>query len=115
MHCKLIAVKVLHTLIWAVLASCVMAIPWAAMRGRFTLATVLIGVVFAEVLVLAFNRMRCPLTDLAARYTSERSDNFDIYLPRWLARHNQALFGGLYAAGVLCTALCWWLTGASCS
>lgn len=107
---KLVAIKVLHTLIWALLAACVLAIPWVATQGQFTLALVLIGIVLIEVLVLLANRMRCPLTDLAARYTGERSDNFDIYLPRWLARHNQILFGGLYAAGVFYTALCWWLS-----
>jgi hypothetical protein len=30
--------------------------------------------------------MRCPLTGIAARYTDDRRDNFDIYLPPWLAR-----------------------------
>jgi hypothetical protein len=50
--------------------------------------------------VLAANRMRCPLTDLAARYTEERADNFDIYLPLWLARHNQRIFGTLYVVGM---------------
>ncbi len=31
--------------------------------------------------VLAANGGRCPLSDLAARYTDERASNFDIYLP----------------------------------
>jgi hypothetical protein len=41
------------------------------------------------------------LTDLAARNTEERADNFDIYQPLWLARHNQAIFGTLFVAGEL--------------
>ena len=52
-----------------------------------------------EVAILAVNRMRCPLTGVAARYTEDRSDNFDIYLPAWLARHNKLIFGGLFALG----------------
>jgi hypothetical protein len=36
------------------------------------------GLVLVECVVLAANRMRCPLTDLAARFTEERLDNFDI-------------------------------------
>jgi hypothetical protein len=40
------------------------------------------------------------LTDLASRYTEERTANFDIYLPLWLARRNQAIFGTLFAVGV---------------
>jgi hypothetical protein len=58
-------------------------------------------VVLVECLVLALNRGRCPLTDLAGRYTTERADNFDIYLPLWLARYNKAIFGVLFVAGVL--------------
>ena len=47
--------------------------------------------------------MRCPLTDVAARYTSDRRDNFDIYLPLWLARYNKHVFGTLYVAGIVYT------------
>lgn len=48
---------------------------------------------------------------LAARYTEDRAPNFDIYLPRWLAQHNKALFGTLFVVGEL-VALARWL-GAS--
>lgn len=57
--------------------------------------------------MLALNGGRCPLTPLAARYTTERSDNFDIFLPAWVARHNKAIFGALYVGGVGLTALAW--------
>jgi len=51
--------------------------------------------------ILAANQGRCPLTGLAARYTEQRTANFDIYLPLWLARHNKTIFGALFVAGVL--------------
>jgi hypothetical protein len=63
--------------------------------------------VFVEVLVLVFNRWRCPLTPIAARYTADRRDNFDIYLPEWLARHNKLIFGLLYSVGLLYTFARW--------
>ncbi len=63
--------------------------------------------VWIEVAILAANRMRCPLTGIAARYTDDRSDNFDIFLPAWLARHNKLLFGVLFAAGELFLAASW--------
>jgi hypothetical protein len=44
---------------------------------------------------------------LAARYTDDRSDNFDIYLPLWLARHNQMIFGSLFLLGSACVTLRW--------
>ena len=92
-------VKAAHTLVWALFAGCVVAIPVAAWRGAPEWALALAGVVFVEVLVLVANGWRCPLTDLAARYTSDRRDNFDIWLPEWLARHNKTIFGALYLAG----------------
>ncbi len=55
--------------------------------------------------------VRCPLTDVAARYTEDRRDNFDIYLPEFLARHNKLIFGVLYVAGLLVLLVRWtgWL------
>ncbi len=94
-------VKGLHTLIWAFFAACIVAIPLLVFANRLYLAFSMIGVVSIEVLILLVNRWRCPLTNVAARYTSDRRDNFDIYLPAWLARYNKAIFGTLFAAGVL--------------
>jgi hypothetical protein len=59
------------------------------------------AVVALEVAVLLINQWRCPLTIIAERYTDDRRDNFDIYLPEWLARYNKTLFGGIYVAGVV--------------
>ncbi len=105
------AVKLLHTIVWAVFAGCILAIPVLAAAGRFRLALALVAVVAGEVLVLAWNRWACPLTAVAARYTHDRRDNFDIYLPLWLARHNKRLFGSLYVAGCAYLAARWagWL------
>lgn len=100
----LVLVKVVHTLVWAFFVACILGIFVAAHAGRLGLAVILIGMVLLEVAVLALNRMRCPLTDVAGRYTDERADNFDIYLPLWLARYNKHVFGGLFVAGILYTA-----------
>jgi len=101
---KLRAIKAIHTFVWAVFAGSILAIPVFAFLENPTIAWFLIGFVFLEVIVLAANRMRCPLTDVAGHYTPERQDNFDIYLPLWLARHNKEVFGGLYVAGIMYTA-----------
>jgi polyferredoxin len=96
----LITIKVAHTVVWAVFASCIFALPVASWRGRHTVAAWLATFVAGEVAVLAFNRWRCPLTSMASRYTDDRHDNFDIFLPEWLAKHNTLIFGALYVAGV---------------
>lgn len=81
------------------IAGCIVALPIFALAGRLRWAAVLSAVVVAECLVIGLNKGRCPLTNLAARFTDERVDNFDIYLPLWLARHNKAVFGTLFFAG----------------
>lgn len=101
------AVKVTHTIIWAFFAGCIFAIPICAAAGRIDIASILIGIVFFEVFVILVNRWRCPLTDIAAQYTNDRRDNFDIYLPEWLARHNKTIFGLLYLAGIVATIEHW--------
>lgn len=93
-------IKLLHTLFWAFFAGCILAIPLLAHAGNLLVASALVAVVALEVLVIAVNRGRCPLTYVAARYTTDRQDNFDIYLPVWLARYNKLIFGTLYLAGV---------------
>ena len=104
---RLRAIKLLHTAVWALLVGIILAIPVLAWQNRFTGVAVFTGIMLVEVAVLAFNGMRCPLTDLAARYTDDRRDNFDIYLPLWLARHNKLIFGALFGAGVAYTAVQW--------
>lgn len=97
------AVKVLHTVVWAFFAGCILAIPAVAWRGNLARALLLIAIVVVEIVVLLANRWRCPLTDVAARYTADRDDNFDIYLPVWLARYNKVIFGGLFVVGLVIT------------
>ena len=112
MQTALRMVKTVHTLAWAIFAGCILAIPVFAWRGQFASVVVLAMLVFVEIAVLIANQWRCPLTNLAARYTDDRSDNFDIYLPLWLARNNKLIFGWLFAV-VLVFALALWLESIS--
>jgi hypothetical protein len=62
--------------------------------------------------VILLNHWRCPLTDVSGRYTTDRADNFDIYLPNWLARHNKVIFGALFVVGELFVLGRWLVSGA---
>ena len=104
---KLQAVKLAHTLIWAFFAGCVVAIPVFSLHGRHTVAIGLVAIVLVEVVVLLLNQWSCPLTRVAARYTEDRRDNFDIYLPPLLAKYNKHIFGALYLAGSTYALLAW--------
>jgi hypothetical protein len=103
----LTAIKLLHTAIWAVLAASILALPLAGVLRRFRLSVILSAVVLLECGVLAVNGGRCPLTAVAVRYTLDRSSNFDIYLPGWLARYNKVIFGSLFVLGELVVVWCW--------
>ena len=103
----LVAVKVAHTAAWALFAGCIVAIPVASWSGNHTAAAWLSAIVLVEVVILVANGWRCPLTSLAARFTEDRRDNFDIYLPLWLARHNKLIFGVLYVLGMAFAYLRW--------
>ena len=103
----LILIKTFHTVVWAFFVGCIAGIYVFAGNGNWPWAFGMIGIVGVEVVVLVLNRMRCPLTPIAARFTEARSPNFDIYLPRWLAKNNKEVFGTLYALGIVYTVLMW--------
>ena len=97
----LVAIKLVHTAVWAFFVGSILAVPVTAWSRRFDLSLVFTGIVLIEVVVLLLNRWSCPLTAIAARYTPDRRDNFDIYLPEWLARYNKQIFGTLFVSGLL--------------
>jgi len=103
----LVAIKLLHTAVWVFFVGCILAIPVAGATGQFGWAAGLSGAVAVECAVLAWNGGRCPLTDIAGRYTDERRENFDIYLPLWLARHNKAIFGTVWVVAEIYVAAVW--------
>jgi hypothetical protein len=107
---RLIAIKLVHTIVWAFFAGCIVLIPVAAWLGEFRVAAALAAIVFVEVIVLLIYRWSCPLTAIAAQYTNSREPNFDIYLPKWLAQHNKTIFGVLYVAGIV-SAYGLWIKG----
>jgi hypothetical protein len=45
------------------------------------------GLVGLEGLTLVIFKCSCPITNLARKYSISSKDNFDIYLPNWLAKH----------------------------
>ena len=96
-------IKVAHTVVWALLVGVILAIPVMAWQRRVTAVAWLTAVMLVEVAVLLANGWRCPLTDLAARYTDDRHANFDIYLPLWLAANNKRIFGTMFVGGLVFT------------
>jgi hypothetical protein len=92
----LVRIKLLHTAVWLFFVACIVGIPFAVSRENYRWVGILTALVLLECAVLLLNRGRCPLTDMASRHTNEQADNFDIYLPLWLARYNKIIFGTLF-------------------
>ncbi len=90
-------IKSLHTMIWAVMAAATFyifyCVTFMAFDNLFRAAVLLI---IAEIAVLVANKWVCPLTSLAAKYTTNRAANFDIFLPEMIAAHNVKIFSTLF-------------------
>lgn len=50
------------------------------------------GLIALEVITLLIFKLSCPLTVIARRYSDSQKDNFDIFLPNWLARYNKHIY-----------------------
>lgn len=99
---KLVAIKLLHTLIWLVFVILIFYVVYSGIFNHLTSLTwIAIGLILGEGLVLLVFRMFCPLTLLARKYSDSPRDNFDIYLPNWLARHNKLIFTSIFILGLI--------------
>lgn len=99
---KLTAVKILHTAIWLFFVAAIFYILYSGISNKITIFTwIAIGLIVAEGIVLAVFKMFCPLTIIARKYSDSEKDNFDIYLPNWLAKYNKIIFTTIYLAGVI--------------
>jgi len=104
---KLRMIKLLHTLIWCVFVSAILFVYYAGAFNKVsTLVWCCIGAVVFEGIVLMINKWKCPLTSLASNYTSYRPVGFDIFLPKWLAKHNKTIFTSLFFIGLCLVIWC---------
>lgn len=90
---KLIGIKSLHTAIWIFFNIVIAYMSYAVIVGDLDiLFWVGLGFVLLEGLVLLLFRWTCPLTLIARRYSHSKRDNFDIYLPEWIARNTKTIY-----------------------
>lgn len=102
MNNPLLTIKLLHTLIWAVLASATLLVFYAGVFNHINVYTwISIGMVIVEGIILVLFRWSCPLTVIARKYSDSTKDNFDIFLPNWLAKHNKTIFTTLFLVGLV--------------
>ncbi|MFZ4476355.1 MAG: hypothetical protein ACOYPR_14260 [Saprospiraceae bacterium] len=94
---KLILLKTLHTIIWLFFNVVLGYMAYAVITDRIDqFVWIGIGLVILEgVVLLIFNKM-CPLTLVARQYSDSTKDNFDIYLPNWLAKYNKLIYTTIF-------------------
>ncbi len=99
---KLFLLKLLHTVIWIFFVGVIFYILYSGITNRINIYTwISIGLIVGEGLTLVLFKMFCPITVLARKYSDSDKDNFDIFLPNWLARHNKIIFTSIYVVGVI--------------
>jgi hypothetical protein len=98
---KLTLIKLAHTIIWVFFNIVLFYLFYAAIAGYIN-TWVWIGLAsFAlEGIVLIIFKMTCPLTIMARKYSNSQKDNFDIFLPNWLARNTKLIYSILLAIAI---------------
>lgn len=99
---KLVLIKTLHTLIWLFYNVVIFYLLFAVLTNRIDKwVWICIGLVCFEGVTLAINRLSCPLTGIAKKYSNSEKNNFDIYLPDWLAKYNKVIYTSIFVASLL--------------
>ena len=85
---KLMLIKAVHTLVWIFFNIVIFYMLYAVLADKIDKwLWIGFGLVILEGLTLLLFKFFCPLTIMARQYSDSTKDNFDIYLPNWLARY----------------------------
>lgn len=99
---RLLSIKLIHTVIWLFFNVVIFYLLYAVIVNKIDLwVWICIGLVLLEGLVLLLFKWFCPLTVIARRYSDSTKDNFDIFLPNWLAKYNKLIYTSIFAIAVI--------------
>lgn len=98
---KLIVIKSIHTIIWLFFNVVIFYLLYAVIINKIDIwIWICVGLVLLEGLVLLLFKMFCPLTVIARKYSNSSKDNFDIFLPNWLAKYNKLIYTSIYGISI---------------
>jgi len=99
---KLFIVKAVHTLIWVFFNIVILYFVYAVVVDQIDRwVWVCLSLIGLEVLTLIVFRTVCPVTLIARQYSDSTKDNFDIFLPNWLARYNKKIYSVIVLIGIV--------------
>ncbi|HNV28273.1 MAG TPA: hypothetical protein PKJ83_03985 [Cyclobacteriaceae bacterium] len=106
---KLVLVKVIHTLIWIFFNVVIFYMLYAVLQNKIDRwLWIGYGLVLLEGLTLLLFKFFCPLTLIARKYSDSTKDNFDIYLPNWLARYTKVIYTSIMVIIIVITVYRLW-------
>ncbi|HEA19747.1 hypothetical protein LCGC14_1127500 [marine sediment metagenome] len=99
---KLLLIKSIHSLIWLFFNVVVFYLLYAVVADKIDKwVWVCVCLVFLEGIVLLVFKWFCPLTVIARKYSNSTKDNFDIFLPNWLAKFNKLISTTIFGNAVI--------------
>ena len=102
---KLVIVKLTHTLIWIFFNVIIFYMLYAVIRDEIGVWFWMgLALVLLEGLTLLAFKFFCPLTLIARKYSNSIKDNFDIYLPNWLAKYTKLIYTSIVVIIILIAA-----------
>ena len=103
---KLVLIKLLHTLVWIFFNIVIFYMLYAVIVDKIDLwLWIGFGLVLLEGLTLLVFKFFCPLTIMARKYSDSTRDNFDIYIPNWLARYNKLIYTSIVGVILVITVI----------
>lgn len=99
---RLLIIKIVHTVIWIFFNIVLFYLLYAAITNKIDKwVWTGLGLFVLEGIILLLFKMMCPLTVLARKYSDSAKDNFDIFLPNWLAKNNKLIYTSLLIVVIL--------------
>ena len=93
MSSKLTIIKLIHMIIWLFFNVVIFYLFYAVIVNKIDKwIWIGLGLFILEGIVLLIFKMKCPLTVVARRYSDSTKENFDIYLPNWLAKYTKLIY-----------------------
>lgn len=101
---KLFTIKIIHTFIWVFFNVVIFYMLYAAIANKLD-KWLWIGyaLVILEGVTLLIFKFFCPLTIMARKYSDSTKDNFDIFLPGWLAKYTKLIYTSIMVVIVIIT------------
>ena len=101
---KLLIIKTTHTLIWLFFNVVIFYMLYAVIANKIDhWLWIGYGLFILEGITLIAYKLYCPLTIMARKYSNSSKDNFDIYLPNWLAKYTKLIYTSILIVIVILT------------